>query len=302
MIKVVSRKNISDQNWNACVQKAHNEAIYGYTWYLDHIAPNWMGIVVGDYKAVFPLIYKKKYGFSYLCQTSFYQRNAIYSKSELNAKLLQSVFESIPRKMVLWDFCMDTHSTPKKWLISASEKQNMVLDLNLPYDQIYASYNKNTKRNIKAAAKNELTTRVLMEPKIAIETYKTNNGSKQGYGLSDLDAKNIKAFMDFSIKTKKATLLAAYKDNQFLGSVLFAFSASKVYYLFSSVNEEGRENKALFFIVDQFIKTHSNNKLALDFEGSMNKGVARFYAGFGSKIENYYHFKQGLWNRFFTLA
>jgi hypothetical protein len=39
----------------------------------------------------------------------------------------------------------------------------------------------------------------------------------------------------------------------------------------------------MFFLVDEFIRDHSGQDLVLDFEGSSNPKLARFYMGFGSK-------------------
>lgn len=302
MIKVISRKKISDKRWNTCVAQAHNEAIYGYTWFLDHIAPSWMGIVFGDYDVVFPLIYKQKYGIRYLVQSSFFQRTAIYSKSKLDTETIQSFYKNIPKSIPLWDFCVDAFSIPLQHHFEIKEKQNLILNLNSSYETLYSAYNNNTKRNLKTALKNGLTIRTISDPEKIIDMYITNTGAKKGYALSEVDHKNILAFMNSTLKTKKSTLLAAFKHDRFLGAVLFAFSASKIYYLFSGVNESGKETKALFFIIDCFIKEHAHKELTLDFEGSMNEGVARFYKGFGSKKEPYYHIHKGVWNRIFTSA
>lgn len=302
MIRVVSRNNIVDARWDGCVAASHNESIYGYSWYLDHIAPAWQGIILGDYDAVFPIVYKAKFGVSYLCQTSFFQRTAIYSESILNVDQLQSFYNAIPEKMLLWDFCVDIFSAPKNLKIKQINKQNLILDLNHDYNALFTAFNKNTKRNLKTALKNEISIRPFTHYKSVLETYVANSGTKEGYSLSDIEYKTMHSFMKYCTKSNRGMLLGAYNEKEFLGAVFFAFSKSRAYYLFSAVNKAGKESKALFAIVDYFIKTHQNTKIILDFEGSMNKGVARFYKGFGSIPETYYHIKQGLLNRIFTFA
>jgi len=56
-------------------------------------------------------------------------------------------------------------------------------------------------------------------------------------------------------------------------------------------NEEGKKLGAMFFLVDNFIKTNAEKEIILDFEGSMIPGVARFYSGFGSIPETYFQLK-----------
>ena len=44
----------------------------------------------------------------------------------------------------------------------------------------------------------------------------------------------------------------------------------------------GRENRAMFFIIDKFIEEHAQTHLTFDFDGSNDPNLARFYKGFGS--------------------
>ena len=63
-IKLINRKNIDDKRWNGCIHFAINALPYAYTWYLDNVCENWEGLVLDNYKAVMPLVYKKKFGIS----------------------------------------------------------------------------------------------------------------------------------------------------------------------------------------------------------------------------------------------
>ena len=67
--------------WDNCITNAPNGLIYGYSFYLDHMAKQWDALVLNDYEAVMPLTWNKKYGinlfipaFSYSSIGSFWSK------------------------------------------------------------------------------------------------------------------------------------------------------------------------------------------------------------------------------------
>ena len=62
-IQYLSHKEINKTKWDACILNAPNGLIYPYSFYLDHMAKNWDALVFGDYEAVMPLTWNKKYSF-----------------------------------------------------------------------------------------------------------------------------------------------------------------------------------------------------------------------------------------------
>jgi len=62
--------------------------------------------------------------------------------------------------------------------------------------------------------------------------------------------------------------------------------------LFSATNAQSKANGAMFLIVDQLIRDHSEKIRVLDFEGSNVASLARFYKSFGSDEFNYLRIKR----------
>ena len=56
-------------------------------------------------------------------------------------------------------------------------------------------------------------------------------------------------------------------------------------------SKEGKELRAMFFLIDQYIQMNAEKELTLDFEGSTLPGIARFFSGFGATPETYYRMK-----------
>ncbi len=71
-IKYLTYQQINKIKWDACIDKAGNGLVYGYSFYLDAMAKNWDALVLSagpggnDYKAVMPLTWNKKYSILYL--------------------------------------------------------------------------------------------------------------------------------------------------------------------------------------------------------------------------------------------
>jgi hypothetical protein len=73
------------------------------------------------------------------------------------------------------------------------------------------------------------------------------------------------------------------QEDNILAGAFFIESNGKVIFLFSGVSEEGKSKGAMPFLIDSFIKFNSQRTLTLDFEGSDDPELARFYKGFGAK-------------------
>ena len=79
--------------------------------------------------------------------------------------------------------------------------------------------------------------------------------------------------------------------NQLVAGAIFIRSKNKMIFLFSGLSKEGKESHAIAFLLDSFIKEHAQQNLTLDFEGSNDTNLARFYQSFGSSLCTYPHLK-----------
>lgn len=61
--------------------------------------------------------------------------------------------------------------------------------------------------------------------------------------------------------------------------------------MFSGNSQRGKDVGALFFLLNSVVKKYAKSGFMLDFEGSQNEGLQRFYKGFGATEENYRFYK-----------
>jgi hypothetical protein len=73
---------------------------------------------------------------------------------------------------------------------------------------------------------------------------------------------------------------------------IFLHSNTSYIFLFSATGSRAKETGAMPLIIDAFIRSHAGEARVLDFEGSMNPGLARFYKSFGSSEVVYLHIKK----------
>ena len=90
--------------------------------------------------------------------------------------------------------------------------------------------------------------------------------------------------MHQAIHRGKAQVINVLNENMELcAGAFFIESNNKVIFLFSGLSEEGKSLNAMPFLIDSFIKQNSGKNITLDFEGSNDVNLARFYKSFGSK-------------------
>ncbi|MBK7029040.1 MAG: hypothetical protein IPH45_07445 [Bacteroidales bacterium] len=104
MIHFLLHDQVNSEKWDDCIQHAINGNLYGYSWFLDLVCPEWCALVEDDYVRVMPLPAWKKFGITYLLQPYFTQQLGLYSQQALSQEVLDKFIRSIPRRFLYMDF------------------------------------------------------------------------------------------------------------------------------------------------------------------------------------------------------
>jgi hypothetical protein len=155
--------------------------------------------------------------------------------------------------------------------------------------KIRSGYSTNTKRNIQKAKQNKLKIK-----NIDVDTYIS---LRQQSDRKDFDHKHyllLNRLFSGIIGEGKGELTGAYYNDKPCAGVLWAFSRSRMIYLNAASDETGKEKRAMFLLIDEFISRHAGKNLIMDFEGSMIPGVARFFSGFGAEPYNYKRIRKSM--------
>jgi hypothetical protein len=282
---------INKAKWDFCIANATNGLIYAYSWYLDIICEKWDALVDDDYRSVMPIPNKNKFNISYIYPPFFAQQLGLFSTEHVSRKLTSRFIEAIPSKFRFIEMYMNKSNAINnaKYLISTNK--SCELDLQNSYQQINLGFSTNTRRNIKKAVNHQLQIRMDSPPEDIIELFRNNRG-KDISVLGAKDYERLHELIKVLAAKNKVDIWSAFDHNNSLcAGVFFANDQNRSYFLFSGRNEVAKENGAMFLIIDQYISENAGKNRILDFVGSNDPNLARFYNGFGSTEEEYYKLK-----------
>lgn len=293
-IRLVKRNEIDAPKWNGCVHYAANSKIYAYTWYLDNVASEWWGLVEGDYESVFPLIWNDKlFKTKQLYQPLLCQQLGIFSVNVLSKERIKQFLEAIPKEFKYWDIALnDGH---KKVLqledYQIQSKDNYILYLNKPYQDLYKAYSTNIKRNIKKAQQAKLSFRTDLKPEIFVAAVK-NAQELKGVHHPEALYHAAHRIIYNCLHRGKGAILSVYNAQQELCAAVFLmFDNAAMINLLNVSTEKGKNIGAMAFLLDSVIQREAEKPKYIDFEGSSVPGIARFYESFGAENQPYFQLK-----------
>ncbi|MCF8230037.1 MAG: GNAT family N-acetyltransferase [Bacteroidales bacterium] len=287
MIKHLSYNRIDKRKWDLCISKSFNGNIYGYSWFLDIVAENWEALVQDDYDRVFPLTWKKSFGVHHLYQPFFTQQLGIYSKNILTHEVVSAFLEKIPERFRYTEIFLNAYNKPDEKKYKVEQQVNHELDLIKPYQNLAKSYSKNMRRNIRKAEKAGLSIVKNIKIEKVVDLFRANRG-RQIRHLHENDYRRLRRLLYSCVYKNMAEVVGVYSgENNLLAGAVFIKSNRRAIFIFSGLSEEGKKQAAMPFLIDSFIKGHANAHLTLDFDGSNDPNLSRFYKSFGAKQTNY---------------
>ena len=281
MIRFLTNDMIDKSRWDDCIIHALNGNLNGRSWFLDIVSPGWFALVEDDYEMVFPLTVSSRAGIKYIMQPYFTQQLGLFYRTLSSETKLLEFIDAIPSEYKYIDINLNTSNR----LCSAgieSEMANLELDLISEYDIICSGYQTNLQRNLRKAAQNKLTMAIHMRPEEIIQLFRANKGRELKH-LSDAQYNMMQKIADECIQRGVGEIWGAYDEfNQLVAAILWVTSHQKTIFLFSALSEPGKKLNAMPWLIDSFIRQNAGRPITLDFEGSNNTGLARFYSSFGA--------------------
>lgn len=285
MIQYLNHIDINKLKWDTCILSSTQSLLYAESWFLDIVSPGWDALVEDDYKSVFPLTKRKKFGINYLFQPFFTQQLGLFSSdANISDNKLIEFLSAIPEKFKLIEIQLNSFNNFTSFnSFTINRKLTCHLSLSESYEKIRENYSENLRRNIKKSVTSGIETTKNVVPEDIISLFRLNKGLE----INKLKEGDYKTFLKLLSEAKSRNLLDCRgildSNGNLIAGCIFLKSKFSFIFLFSATNKEAKETGAMSLLIDSFIKEHSNEDYLLDFEGSMDINLARFYKSFGSK-------------------
>lgn len=316
-IRYLTHAEIDPQKWDECLTAGSPAFAYAFCQYLDKITnANWNALVFGDYEAVFPLPFKKKWGISYVVQPVFCQQLGAFGSCNRisTTDFLQAIPWFFPRVRLqinsrfgsvhqdILGKKMDSGFS-KIFLGKWDFKPNFLLPLDQP-----VVYSKDARRNLAALKSTAVQVWVnRLQPKEVISLFQQTWGQFNRQ-ISDEQYRQFLNAVSCGIKgpdTKSSpfeTLVYSVhqQDDTLLGAAIILKTFPNhvgpgfLHYVCGAPTIAGRKQSAMHAIIDYAIRQHEGQQMIFDFEGSSIPSVVAFYKKFNPSIEYYGLYSRGL--------
>lgn len=282
-IRIVKRQDIDPRQWDILLEQSHFAHPCLRSAYLDIVCPDWCALVMGDWDAAVPVATKRKFGVKYAYQPAFVQQMGCISRDSIAIDPFISVLKK--------EFSLIEITGNESDIFAGKQalRRNFCLDIGQQYAEIRAGYTEYALQNIKKINADILTLTTVEDSGRAIRFFKDNNDKNQ---FSKQDFQILKRLIDNPNKTSSKCYEVIDKEGNTICLSLITSAMNRHVYTVSTVTEIGRNMRATFFLIDQFIQQHcGTNGAVFDFEGSNISGVARFFASFGATDRPYPFFR-----------
>lgn len=292
-IRLVSPESIDLQKWEALVNATPHPALYGRKWYLDAMTGNrWMALVAGDYMWGIPIMVKgpallKRVIPPYLCR-----QMGPYSKDP--TCLVTTCLEAITflkKRFLMADLLVNNGWTCGKKLLE--RRQNHILWLGNSYDNITKGYNRNTQRNIRKARQEDLSIVKSYNTEMFADFMQAHDPT----GIINKIRTQMTRMVARSIELGCGHIVEAKKGQTTVALAFYIEDQDRIYFLLCASDASGKENRAMFLLIDHIIKLHAGTDKFLDFTGSDIPDIARRNEGFGAVAEDHFYLKLHLFTR-----
>ncbi len=263
-IRLIKDEDIDTVLWDRCISRSQNGDVFGYSWFLDSVCKNWIGIVKGNYNAVMPLALHSQLGISSVKNCSFQNKTDIYSPKEID-KNTRNKFLSTAKVDIKRVKFTSENSELRTKTSKIKPAFSWKLDLIRPYKNINRS---ETDFSIKQIKHSE-------SDKIFFNTGILPNGitllSSLTKSLNKKDIDTLRRLSAVSLRKNLGQIYGAFNEhNRLIAAVLFISSHYKVNIIHTVQTKEAESKKALYGLIDYYIKQHSEKALTLDFFGFQN--------------------------------
>ena len=288
-IRFVPQEEIDKVKWNSCVHYANNGNVFGYMWYLNHVAKDWDALVEGDYESVFPLVWRKDWlGRKEMYQPSLMRELGIYSINVLSEKRVGAFLDAIPAEYQSVKINLNEQNIQiDEGKHDISTRTNYQILLTQPYEKIRAAYSPDFEQQLSLSGEYSLLPTTSIKPEKVADFYRKYAKDRRQV---DWNFHALQRIM-YNVLHRGWGFASGVLDEkgELLACNFFIYSHKKAISLLPLQSPKGAEQGALAYLMDIFIRKHADRPLILDLNVGIND---RLSIDIGAQANEYYHFKR----------
>jgi hypothetical protein len=290
--KILNRRDIKSQTWNAFIAANSSDLVYFYSWYLDPLCDSWSAIIIeekDEWVAVMPLQLKKKYLIHYSLQPLFCKylgvlfKKEIKSNDSLQKKILNSLIDTIPGFIQYFNYYFHpdfNYFLPYYW------KGYTVLP-RYSYKLHAGKINFSTRitNHIKKSHKNNLKCLSTESPSAIITL------ALQRKLLDQASARTFEKLWR-SLRENESGMLLVVTDNfkNVHSAAAFAFTGETAYMILSVIAPQYKKLGGNALLITEALKLFNSKGITtFYFEGSMLENVETYITGFQAEKVLYFN-------------
>lgn len=292
-IDILSSSEIDKVKWDWIVNNTNNGYIYAQSGFLDQLADDWSALIVGDYEAILPIPFRKKWGIDYAYTPPFMQQLGLIGSTNDIPSL--TIKKQIQKKYKYGTVLLNSGNEILARELGALPRANFYLSLQQPFSMLA----KNFKKEIVRLSEKRIEENWIYNKTTPIKDCVAVYRQIQGHKLPHVKLRDYEKFIHFGNHNKNPNIQcfsrSVHNPSGELCSVLVLLKDSKrIYNIINASTAEGRKENSNYLLYYECLKEFSNQPLIFDFEGSSIPGIANFYGKFNPLKEYYYlwHYNQ----------
>ncbi|MDR1758103.1 MAG: GNAT family N-acetyltransferase [Bacteroidales bacterium] len=300
-IYFVRHEDIDKEAWDRRIHESTCPTLFAEHDMLSHVSPRWNAIVMGNYDAVMPLCAREKWGINYIYPPFFWVPLGIFAAFPVSPDLLTRFLQKIPAKYKIVDLTFhEENPVPGSFPATIHTSCYYRLNLNLPYIEMMQHFSKNTRRDIKEAQKTGLQIDTNIPVQEVIAFFRASKGNQRVVRYREPDYQQLERLSEVMLKRDVLDVIGVCDEKgRRLAGAFFVRDRNRFLFWFSGREPKFLKQKTMFFLIDYYIRQHENSSAYLDFNGSNDANVARFYKSFGATS---YQYTTLQWQRFGLLS
>ncbi|WP_048510487.1 hypothetical protein [Chryseobacterium sp. FH2] len=280
MIRRLKYREINFKKYTECLENSEQRKYSATKDFLDVTSgKNWEILVFGDYEAVMPIPFERKFGcIKLVINPKLCQQLGIFSKKD-NVEMNDAFLNSFEKKYNIWYYAFNAENKFSKLL---NQRQNFLIYPD-NYENIRQKYSPKRKRKLRLdeeVLQNSEVREVNMKEAIHFISENTigakNEKDKQQF---------LQTFSDFE-KAHRLNLTAFFYHKTII-NLIAVYSDVKTLALLGTFNaKEHIKLSGSSVIIDHIISENIQHKI-FDFEGSDVPAVEEFFRGFRPTLQKY---------------